>query len=205
MNATQKYTRPLYVLFGLQALVVLRFLIQLLGNVFSFSPGSELFTWLGNGLTVAAAVCLLILPNCSRLGGMLMIWALIVELVPLLPLHLNFPAMTADDLRTVSTVCYWVSLALNLAALFCVFSGYGHLAPSVAKAWNILFGAQLAIAVVGLAASFLLGDTLTNLVESGALWVMTLSGILSGLLSLALGTAHLLLLYRTADAVRKEK
>lgn len=167
--------------------------LALLATAIPFAVGSW-YTWAQRAVSLAIAVCLMLLSGRYRLSGVLKVLALVCGLLPgLLNSWLQMPAQA---LITVSTVMGRTSTVLALVALFLEYIAHAAASPRDRTKWYIFLSCSLAVTVLSSAAVAVMQPLLNSMVQEAFLRFARVWNVLSRTLSLAVGIIYLVLLHR---------
>lgn len=158
---------------------------------------------LQRAVSIGAALCLLLLPGRYRISGAAKALVLVCNLLPV-GLHAAL-RLDVDTYLTVSMVLGRISGILALVALYLEYTAHAAKAPDLSRPWYILLVCGLAVSLLSTAALQLFQESISNLVQNGETWVITLYNTVAHTLNLIINIMYLVLLYRTMESIRKEK
>lgn len=175
--------------------------LTILSGLIQISFGGWIAT-LQRAVSIGTALCLLLLPGRYRISGGAKALVLVCNLLPV-GLHAAL-RLDVNTYLTVSMVLGRISGILALVALYLEYTAHAAQAPDLSRPWHILLVCGLGVSLVSTAALQLFQKSISNLVQNGETWVITLYNSVAHTLNLIINILYLVLLHRTIDSIRKE-
>ena len=199
----EKSLRWLGILFYIQFFSLLLYGLNVMYSLLQISiQVGGWYTWLQEGVTLATAICLYLLSGRYRLSGMAKILSLICSVIPLF-LHAVMQISVGQYLL-LNTWLNRGALVLSMVAWFLEYTAHAELVPADARKWQLLLIGCLIISLVSRVAASLLMDTMSQMVQIGTSWVLTVWTLCANLVNVVEKILYLLLLHRVVCALRKE-